>query len=188
MEPKQSKKPLLIALAIGALIFYGSSNKSSPAPIEKEHSPTYAVFKAGDVVEIDAPGLMCWGSEDGTDGLHSLVDAILYSPRKNWPHELKLYYYCGDLETYYPYEIMEANPAGVEPYPHVYCVNSVHGFPTNKSGCVWAVFPADHARLSSCKADPALVLDPNAKKVEEPDPGMDVGHHPDPHLPCQDHQ
>ena len=143
----------------------------------------YAEFKAGDVVDIDAPGLMCWGSKDGSDGLHSLVDAILVT-RNSWSPDLL--HYCSDLSTDYAYEIMEANPAGVQPYPHVYCVNGVRDFPTNKSGCVWAVFAADHARLSACKAGPAL--DPNARKVA-PAPGslgFDVSTHLVGRLPCQD--
>ena len=141
-------------------------------------SPPERKFAAGDVVEIDKAGLECFEKDAALD---DLIEAIS-TERKAWPK--RLFGVCTALDEKTPYEIMKVSD-GIPPYNHVYCVNDVVDFPTNKTGCVWAIFPIGRAHLSSCKPGPALT----AGTVVPPFPPVefDTTERVPALLPCQGH-
>jgi hypothetical protein len=176
IKMERFRTPIIIAVIALAV----AVSMTSKSPAETAKSPPEREFAAGDVVEIDKDGLECFAEKTSLD---DLIEAIS-TDRKTWPG--RLFSVCGDLDPIYAYEIMKVSD-GAGPYKHIYCVNGVYDFPTNKSGCTWAVFPLGRTHLSSCKAGPAL---PPGTLIKQRAPGednWDVTERVPPHLPCQGH-
>lgn len=167
---------IVIAVVLGLFLLIGNGpglhRSTAPEP----------EFKAGDVVEIEEPGISCFS------GQAHLLNAIALD-REGWSKELQSD--CGETLTIdgsKPYEIMMVG-SGAGPYEHVYCINDVEPFPTNKSGCVWAAFPLGKTHLSSCKAGPERVGPPKPMPPPGPhDRDFDVAEHPAPaRMACMGH-
>jgi hypothetical protein len=154
---------------------YGLTDSTPRAPLTiRDPNPEY---KIGDVVEITAPGgVLCWG-HNGKPGHDTLIAAL-----KSGQYHTSECEEVGHTGGWY-FEVMNKEPT-TAPFNFMYCVNTVVDYPSNKTGCVWAVFPLARTRLSDKKPGPALSQEEiirlqaqhPIKPMPEPDHRFDVQH------------
>ena len=211
MSNNKRKLPAFLYVVAAVILFaaWSSGNKTahdnSTAPSITSVNAAHAVsptspepgFHVGDVVDVDEAGyfvdspvwpggLECWTRSRARENLTRAI--LVLQKTRMWSGSG--IQDCSHLDHTYAYEVMEIADAPA-PYDHMYCVNSVSAEAKNKNGCVWAVFPHGHARLSACKAGPAMSDEEIAKwakwhKNHENDPVvLDVRTPPSHILSCQ---
>jgi hypothetical protein len=169
--PEPSLPPTETAATNKPAVALSTGPVRSAAAAERE-------FAAGDVVEIDKDGFECYAERTSLDDLIQMIT----TDRTAWPR--RLFVDCHDLDHGKPYEIMKVSD-GAGDYKHVYCVNEVVDFPSNKTGCTWAVFPLGRAHHSSCKPGPSIAAGTPIGRGEK---YLDVTPRVPVLLPCQGHE